>query len=163
MSGTTSGLPSTSKTTSRSSVLALDGSPSPASISPGSGWSTRPIADDTDVDDLDLGVEAVSVLGLVSAVERLPRRVDPAVVDRSGRDVEAHLVALAGVAAVGEPADEPALLGYAVGVELGERLRRRARRSARSSRVAVERLQGVPLGGDELVLEVGREQPGRRR
>ena len=66
------------------------------------------------VDDLDFRVEPVAVLGLVSLVEAFRQLFQPRVVDRARRHVEAHLVALARVAAVGEAADEPSVLGNAV-------------------------------------------------
>ena len=93
------------------------------------------------------------------AVEGVLQRLDPGVVDVAGGHVEAHLVALAGVAAVGEPADEPAVLGHAVRLELGGGLRDELVVAALEPAL-VERLERVALGGDELVLEVGGEQPG---
>ena len=79
-----------------------------------------------------------------------------------GGHVEAHLVALAGVAAVGEAP-------HAAAGPRARRRRRAARRpaSASSSKralepLAVERLQRVPLRRDVLVLQVGGEQAGRR-
>ena len=118
-------------------------------------------ADGPDVDDLDLGVEAVPVLPLVRRVESLLQLLDPGVVDRARRDVEPDLVPLARVAAVGEPPDEPPLLGYPVGVELRDGLGAELV-EARGQPLAVERLQRVPFGRDVLVLEVGGEQARRR-
>src|SRR5262249_51963086 len=78
--------------------------------------------DGANVDDLDLGVEAVPVLSLVRRVEPLREPFHPRVVDLARGHVEAHLVALAGIAAVGEPADEAPLVGHPIGVELRDRL-----------------------------------------
>ena len=55
-----------------------------------------------------------------------------AVVDRARRNLEAHLVSLARVAAVGEAADEAPVLGNAVRLELGDRLRDELVETARS-------------------------------
>ena len=98
---------------------------------------------------------------LVRGVEALRELLDPGVVDRSGRHLEAHLVALAGVAAVREPPDEPLVLGHAVGLELGDRLRDELVEARLESRVSSSALQRVALRGDELVLQVGGEQAGR--
>ena len=94
-------------------------------------------------------------------VEALLQLLDPGVVDGSGRHLRAHLVALPGVAAVGEPPDEAAILGHAVRLELCDGLPDELVEARREPRL-VEALQRVALGRDELVLEVGREQPGRR-
>ena len=95
-------------------------------------------------------------------VEGVLQLFHPRVVDLAGGDVEADLVALAGIAAVGEPADEPPLLRHLVGVELRDRVRGELR-EARREPLAVEGLQRVALRRDVLVLQVGREQAGRRR
>ena len=93
-----------SNTTSRSSVTARGGSPSPRR-------QLAPLrrGDPADRDRTRMlmisisGVEAVAVLGLVGAMEALRRRSSTqSSVDRAGGHVEAHLVALARVAAVGE-------------------------------------------------------------
>ena len=118
-------------------------------------------ADDADIDDLDLGLETVAVLPLVRLVERVRKASDPGLVDRAGGDVEANFVALACVAAIGQATNETAALRNAVGLELREGLGRQLVETGRQP-VAVERLQRVPLRGDVLVLEVGREQAGRR-
>ncbi len=77
-----------------------------------------------------------------------------------GGHLGAHLVALPGVAAVGQPPHEPALLGDGVGVELRDGLAGELVEARRELR-RVEVLERMALGADELVLEVGREQPGR--
>ena len=154
-------MPPTSKTTSRSTVFAPLGSPSPTSASRPLQILDAADAEHADVDDLDLGVEAVPVLALVRGVECVLQLLGPRVVDRPGRDVEANLVALARVAAVGEAAHEAPVVRHAVAVELRDRLGRQLV-EARGQPLAVERLQRVPLGRDVLVLEIGREQPGRR-
>ena len=105
-----SGLPATSKTTSRSSVTRARRVAVAALELGRLELVDAPDADGADVDDLDLGVEAVAVLGLVRAVEGVLQLLDPGVVDLAGGHVEAHLVALARVAAVGEPPDEPPVL-----------------------------------------------------
>src|SRR5204862_4507972 len=79
-------------------------------------------ADGADVDDLDLGVETMPVLGLVGRMKGLPELIDPGVVDLARWHVEPHLVALARVAAVGETPYEPPGLGHAVHVELSDGL-----------------------------------------
>ena len=76
------------------------------------------------------------------------------------RNLGAHLVSLPGVAAVGESPDEPPILGNRVRVELRRRLGGELVEACGEARL-VEALQLVALGGDELVLEVGREQAGR--
>ena len=117
--------------------------------------------DDADVDDLDLGVEAVAVLRLVRAVEGLLQLLHPGRVDLACRDVEANLVALARVATVGEATQQAPVLGDAVLLELGDRLRRHLVVAALQP-LPVDPLYRLALGGDELVLEVGGEQAGRR-
>ena len=89
-----------------------------------------------------------------------PELLDPGVVDRSGRHVEAHLVTLAGVAAVREPPYEPVILGHAVRLQPCDGLRDELVVAGLESRL-VEHFQRVALGGDELVLQVCGEQPGR--
>src|SRR5205814_7278186 len=101
-----------------------------------------PDADGADVDDLDLGVEAVAVLALVRAMESLSQLLDPSVADCAGRNVEAHLVALARVAAVGEPVDQPPVLRHAIRLELCGRLCAELVETRRQP-LAVERAQRV--------------------
>ena len=86
------------------------GSPSPASSSARLQLVDAADADGADVDDLDRRVEAVAVLELVRGVEALLELLDPGVVDRPGRHLGAHLVALARVAAVGEAPHEAAVV-----------------------------------------------------
>ena len=117
--------------------------------------------DRADVDDLDGGIEAMAVFRVVRAVEALGQLLDPGVVDLARRRIEADLVALAGVAAVGEAADQPVALGHAVCLQPRQRLARKLL-EAHGEMVAVERRQRLALGGDELVLHVGGEQAGGR-
>ena len=112
-----------------------------------------------DVDELDIGVEVVAVLGLVGLVEAFSELGQPAVVDLAGRNVEADLVALADVAAVGQQPHHPAVLGHAVLLELPSRLDRQVLVAA-AQPVEVGVGQRVTLGGHELVVQVGRQQPG---
>ena len=114
-----------------------------------------------DVDDLDRCIEAVAVFGFVRAVEAVGQFFDPGVVDLACRRVEADLVALAGVAAVGKAADQAVALGHAVGLQPCERLRRQLF-EARREMGTVEGRERLALGGHELVLHVGRQQPGGR-
>src|SRR4029077_12264912 len=114
----------------------------------------EPDAERADVDDLDLGVEAVPVLALVRGVERLSQTGRPAVVELAARDVEADLVALADVPAIGEAPHDSSVVRDAVALELGRGLCRELV-EAGAETLAVERLEEVALGGDELVLQVG--------
>src|SRR6185312_5654915 len=102
----------------------------------------EPDAERADVDDLDLGVEAVPVLALVRGVERLRQAGRPAVVELAARDVEADLVALADVPAVGEAPHDPPVLRDAVTFELGHGLCRQLVEACAES-LAVERIQEV--------------------
>ena len=145
-------------------LRAATGSPSPASIS--AHWSSSIAADRRATRTLTISTSASKRWPYSRSwarVERLLRAARPRRRRSRRRDVEAHLVALARVAAVGEAADERALLGHAVRVELGDRLRRRARRSALRGAPGRALLSACRSRRDELVLEVGREQPGRRR
>ena len=135
------------------------GSPSPASSSVGLQLVDAADADGADVDDLDRRVEAVAVLELVRGVEARLQLLDPGVVDVAGGHLGAHLVALPGVAAVGQAPHEAAILGDRVGVELRDGLAGELVEARRELRL-VEALERVALGGDELVLEIGREQAG---
>ena len=107
--------------------------------------------DRADVDDLDLGVEALPVLGFVRAVEALFQLVDPGIVDRTRRGVETNLVALACVAAVGEAPHDAPILGHIVGLEAPNRLRDKLVEAGIQFRL-VKPLDLVTLGRDELVL-----------
>ena len=79
----------------------------------------------------------------------------------AGRHLGAHLVSLPGVAAVGEPSHEAAVVRDGVGVELCDGLRDELV-EARSESCALSRLLSAWRSvADELVLEIGREQPGR--
>ena len=66
---------------------------------------------------------AVPVLGLVGAVESLLKLFRPGIVHVSGGHVEAHFVALPGIATVGEAAHKATVLRHGVALELGESLR----------------------------------------
>src|SRR5262249_37193105 len=112
-----------------------------------------------DVDDLDLGLEAMAVLGLVRRVEPGLELLDPRVVDRTGWHVEAPLGALACVAAVSEPLDEAPLLGDTVLLELGGGLGDELVVAGLQARL-VDGLERMALGCDELVLEIGSEEAG---
>ena len=114
-----------------------------------------------DVDQLYLRFEAVAVLGLVRAVEAVGQFSEPGRVDLAGRDVEAHLVALTEVTAVGQPTHQAATLGDPVLCELALGL---------SGQLLIPGPQpfeigarnAMALGGYELVLEVGGQEPRRR-
>ena len=127
------GAPSTSNTTSRSSVSRATGSPLPRSSSAPVELVDSADADDADVHDLDRGVEAVAVLGLVRGVEALRELLDPGVVDGAGGHLGAHLVALARVAAVGEAPHEAPVVGERRRRRAARPPARRARRSRPSS------------------------------
>ena len=117
--------------------------------------------DRPDVDDLDGRIEAVAVFGVVGAVEALGQVLDPGIVDGARRCVEAHLVALSGVAAVGEAAHQAVALGHAVRLQPLQRLAGQ-RLETGAEMGAVERAERLALGGDELVLHVRRQQAGGR-
>ena len=104
----------------------------------------------------------MAVLALVRGVESLRQPGRPVVVELAARDVEADLIALADVPAVGETPHDPPVVRDAVSLELRRGLCRQLVEACAET-FAVERLQEVALGGDELVLEVGGEQPGRGR
>ena len=105
------------------------------------------------------GVEALAVLGLVRRVEALRELLDPGVVDVPGGHVDAHLVALAGVAAVGEAADEPAIVGHAVRVELGDGLP--AELGEAAPRVASGRASSTGAARSRRTRAAGRWRAGR--
>ena len=117
--------------------------------------------DRADIDDLDRRIEAMAVFGVVRAMEALGQLLDPGVVDLACRRVEADLVALAGIAAVGETADQAVALRHAVRLEPGQRPTGQLL-EAHGEMGAVERRQRLALGGDELVLHVGGQQAGGR-
>ena len=78
---------------------------------------------DARVRDLDVRLlEAARVLALVDVVEVGAQLLDPGGIDRSRAAVHPELVALAEVAALGDPLDDDAVGRDAVRLELGERL-----------------------------------------
>ena len=87
--------------------------------------------------------------------------LDPGVVDVAGRHLGAHLVALPGVAAVGEPPHEAAVLRDGVGVELCDGLRDELV-EARRELCLVEALERVALGG-RRTRAGGRSRAARSR
>ena len=97
----------------------------------------------------------MAVLALVGDVEGLHELVAPAgPTGLARRDVEAHLVALAGVPTIGQTAQEAAIFGHGVGIELRDGLRNQLVELGLEAR-HVEGRDGLALGADELVLEVG--------
>jgi hypothetical protein len=79
----------------------------------------QPDATNPDVGHLDVGVlEPSRVLALVDVVEVAADALRPGVVDLAGGHVDAELVALAEVAAVGDPVDHDLVRRHAVVLEL---------------------------------------------
>src|SRR5581483_11054038 len=111
-----------------------------------------------DVDQLYLRFEAMAVLGLVRAVEAIGQFSEPGRVDLSGGDVEAHLVALTEVAAVGQPPYQAAILGDSVLCKLALGLGGQLLIPGPQP-VEVGARNSMALGGHELVLEVGGQKP----
>ena len=88
-------------------------------------------------------------------VERLHELVAPAgPTGFARRDVEAHLIALAGVPTIGQTAEEATIFGYRIGIELRDGLCNELVELGLEAR-GVERCDGLALGANELVLEVG--------